>query len=84
MCQDLRAIEGSSKLIKRPFFQNIVDLCLSPKLPRCEKWLKEGCVDQFDKINCGAAVSFCEKYLVDSFFNISEFLHHKPFPLRFS
>jgi len=30
--------------------------------------LKEGCVDQFDKINCGAAISFCNQYLEGPFF----------------
>ncbi|KAJ7244362.1 serine carboxypeptidase [Mycena rebaudengoi] len=28
-------------------------------LPRCQKWMKESCQDQFDLINCGAAVDFC-------------------------
>jgi carboxypeptidase C (cathepsin A) len=52
----------------------------SPQLPRCKKWLKEGCVDHFDKIDCDAAVSFCSQYLEDPFFTSgSELLYYKPF-----
>ncbi|EIN13164.1 serine carboxypeptidase [Punctularia strigosozonata HHB-11173 SS5] len=29
-------------------------------VPRCKKWMKESCVDQFDAMNCGAAMSFCQ------------------------
>jgi len=48
-----------------------ISTCVQMKaaLPRCEKWLKEGCIEQFDKINCDAAASFCNKYLVDPFFS---------------
>ncbi|KAJ7304516.1 protease S10 [Mycena albidolilacea] len=28
-------------------------------IPRCTKWVKESCVDQFDLINCSAAEAFC-------------------------
>jgi len=37
-------------------------------LPRCLKWLKESCIDQFDAINCGAAGSFCDDSLATPFF----------------
>ncbi|PPQ83849.1 hypothetical protein CVT25_000908 [Psilocybe cyanescens] len=41
----------------------IVDIgtCVTMKtlLPRCEKWMKSSCEDQYDAINCGAAVQFC-------------------------
>jgi len=33
-------------------------------VPRCTKWLQEACADSFDRINCGAARSFCEEHLV--------------------
>ncbi|EED81068.1 hypothetical protease S10 [Postia placenta Mad-698-R] len=29
-------------------------------LPRCQKWMKEACVDQLDDISCMAAWMFCE------------------------
>ena len=79
MFQNLHTNEGSSKLISFLFyFKN--DTCRLTirssypiKLPRCKKWLKEGCVEQFDKINCGAAVSFCSQYLEVPFFDTGEF-----------
>jgi carboxypeptidase C (cathepsin A) len=41
----------------------VVDIaaCVAMKatVKRCEKWMKESCEDQYDYINCGAAVSFC-------------------------
>ncbi|KAG5645267.1 hypothetical protein DXG03_006569 [Asterophora parasitica] len=32
-------------------------------LPRCEKALQRGCIEQFDSINCRAAVNFCDSEL---------------------
>ncbi|KIY65085.1 serine carboxypeptidase [Cylindrobasidium torrendii FP15055 ss-10] len=29
-------------------------------IPRCEKWLKEACIDSWDAINCGAAYQVCQ------------------------
>ncbi|KAF8190071.1 serine carboxypeptidase [Pholiota molesta] len=41
----------------------VVDIgaCVAMKatIQRCEKWMKASCEDQYDAINCGAAVSFC-------------------------
>ncbi|TFK72336.1 serine carboxypeptidase [Pluteus cervinus] len=34
-------------------------VALKAMIPRCEKWMKASCVDQFDKINCDAAVGYC-------------------------
>ncbi|KAJ7314831.1 serine carboxypeptidase [Mycena albidolilacea] len=38
-----------------------IKTCVQMKaaLPRCTKWTKESCQDQFDLINCGAAMRFC-------------------------
>ncbi|KAJ7259665.1 serine carboxypeptidase [Mycena rebaudengoi] len=36
-------------------------------IPRCEKWLKESCIDVFDSINCQAAVNFCQTELTGPF-----------------
>ncbi|KAJ7898651.1 serine carboxypeptidase [Mycena olivaceomarginata] len=34
---------------------------MKAKVPRCTKWVKESCQDQFDLINCNAAADFCHK-----------------------
>ncbi|KAJ7086299.1 Alpha/Beta hydrolase protein [Mycena crocata] len=36
-------------------------------IPRCEKRLKESCVDVFDAIDCAAAASFCDLHLRQPF-----------------
>ncbi|KAF9527913.1 serine carboxypeptidase [Crepidotus variabilis] len=46
--------------------QSCVDMKLS--LPRCQAWLQSSCIEQFDKINCGAATMFC-----DAAFNVPFF-----------
>ncbi|THH16795.1 hypothetical protein EW146_g3910 [Bondarzewia mesenterica] len=42
-----------------------ISTCVRMKeaLPRCEKWLKESCIDQFDSMNCEAASNFCNTEL---------------------
>ncbi|TFK38771.1 serine carboxypeptidase [Crucibulum laeve] len=35
---------------------------------RCQKWMKSNCVDQFDSMNCNAAVGFCENEIIVPFF----------------
>ncbi|KAJ7291091.1 peptidase S10 serine carboxypeptidase [Mycena rebaudengoi] len=42
-----------------------ISTCVRMKtaLPRCQKLLTTGCIDQFDAINCGAAVNFCDNEL---------------------
>lgn len=30
-------------------------------LPRCQKWLTESCINQFDLMNCEAASNFCDR-----------------------
>ncbi|KAF9000209.1 Alpha/Beta hydrolase protein [Cyathus striatus] len=48
---------------------SVVDIktCVRMKqaVPRCKKWMKESCVDIFDEMNCGAAITFCEGELTD-------------------
>ncbi|KAG5640325.1 hypothetical protein DXG03_009214 [Asterophora parasitica] len=36
-------------------------------LPRCEKWVKQSCVDLYDSINCHAALQFCGAELSEPF-----------------
>ncbi|PPR03321.1 hypothetical protein CVT24_012597 [Panaeolus cyanescens] len=45
-------------------FQSI-STCVRMKaaLPRCQKAMQDACIDQFDAINCRAAVSFCDNEL---------------------
>ncbi|KAJ7481666.1 Alpha/Beta hydrolase protein [Mycena latifolia] len=45
-------------------FQSI-GTCVRMKaaLPRCQKAMQAGCIDQFDAINCRAAVNFCDSEL---------------------
>ncbi|PPQ82160.1 hypothetical protein CVT25_015138 [Psilocybe cyanescens] len=45
-------------------FQSI-STCVRMKtaLPRCQKAMRETCIDQFDSINCRAAVNFCDSEL---------------------
>ncbi|KAF8075840.1 peptidase S10 serine carboxypeptidase [Lyophyllum atratum] len=45
-------------------FQSI-GACVRMKtaLPRCQKAMQKGCIDQFDLINCKAAVNFCDSEL---------------------
>ncbi|KAF9036904.1 serine carboxypeptidase [Hymenopellis radicata] len=42
-----------------PVFDISTCVFMKTTLNRCEKWMKEACIDQFDSINCGAAYSFC-------------------------
>lgn len=82
--KDLHTNEGSSKPIKSLFFMASFTYVSSLQLPRCKKWLKEGCVEHFDKIDCAAAVSFCNDYMEGPFFTSGEFLYYKPFSFSYS
>ncbi|KAG7446141.1 serine carboxypeptidase [Guyanagaster necrorhizus] len=46
-----------------------ISTCVRMKqvLPRCQKWMKESCIDQFDDINCAAAANFCSDELFGPF-----------------
>ncbi|KAI0041504.1 serine carboxypeptidase [Auriscalpium vulgare] len=43
-----------------------ISTCVRMKkaLPRCQKWYKTACVDQFDSMSCHAANAFCETELL--------------------
>ncbi|KAE9394304.1 alpha/beta-hydrolase [Gymnopus androsaceus JB14] len=47
-----------------------IGTCVAMKntLPRCKKWMRESCVDQYDAINCYAAMSFCQSMLEAPYF----------------
>ncbi|KAJ7288113.1 Alpha/Beta hydrolase protein [Mycena rebaudengoi] len=42
-----------------------IETCVKMKtiLPRCQNWMKASCQDQFDLINCAAAISFCKEQI---------------------
>ncbi|KAJ7139206.1 Alpha/Beta hydrolase protein [Mycena epipterygia] len=49
----------------------ILDIAYMKQLiPRCEKRLKESCVDLFDAINCAAVAIFCDTYLHAPFWQV--------------
>ncbi|KAI0056758.1 alpha/beta-hydrolase [Artomyces pyxidatus] len=43
-----------------------ISTCIRMKkaLARCEKWVKAACIDQFDSMNCEAAMMFCQNELM--------------------
>ncbi|KZS95434.1 alpha/beta-hydrolase [Sistotremastrum niveocremeum HHB9708] len=51
-----------------PFFD--ISTCVRMKtiLPKCMEWLRESCVDTFDKISCAAAYQFCARELMGPFY----------------
>ncbi|KAJ7288105.1 Alpha/Beta hydrolase protein [Mycena rebaudengoi] len=64
------------------FFRALVEMQCSPAsmpptppvqdikyLPRCQKWMKASCQDQFDLINCKAAVAFCEEHIAGPYYS---------------
>ncbi|KAF7338843.1 Carboxypeptidase [Mycena sanguinolenta] len=48
-----------------------IKTCVAMKaiVPRCKKWMKESCQDQFDLINCNAALSFCSESIMTPYRN---------------
>ncbi|KAI0643713.1 peptidase S10 serine carboxypeptidase [Trametes meyenii] len=56
-------VECGTASLEVPFQK--ISTCVRMKiaLPRCQKAMKESCVDSFDAIDCRAAVSFCDSEL---------------------
>ncbi|KAF9060263.1 serine carboxypeptidase [Rhodocollybia butyracea] len=46
-----------------------INTCVAMKniIPRCQKWVREACVDIYDSINCRAAMDFCDTAFSASF-----------------
>ncbi|KAA1475365.1 alpha/beta-hydrolase [Dentipellis sp. KUC8613] len=46
-----------------------ISTCVRMKkaIPRCEKWYTKSCLDQFDLMNCEAALNFCDNELSEPF-----------------
>lgn len=56
-------IECGTAALEVPFQQISSCVCMKSALPRCQAFMRDGCIDQFDHINCGAAVAFCDAQL---------------------
>ncbi|KAI0795207.1 serine carboxypeptidase [Irpex lacteus] len=72
-CSDMQTMYTSYYEVQcqHKTFPPVTDIsrCVDMKraLPRCEKWLRDGCYDHRDLIDCEAAVAFCEHLLMDPF-----------------
>lgn len=56
-------VECSTASLDVPF--QSIETCVRMKiaLPRCEKAMQKSCIEQFDAMNCRAAVAFCDSEL---------------------
>ncbi|KIK54400.1 hypothetical protein GYMLUDRAFT_48762 [Collybiopsis luxurians FD-317 M1] len=56
-------IECGTAALETPF--QFISTCVRMKmaLPRCQQLMKDSCLDQFDMINCRAAINFCDSEL---------------------
>jgi len=47
-----------------------ISSCIRMKkaLPRCKKWTKNACIDQYDEMNCKAASDFCSTEIAGPYF----------------
>ncbi|KAF9049221.1 serine carboxypeptidase [Hymenopellis radicata] len=43
--------------------------------PRCQKWMREACIESFDGINCKAAIATCERELQAPFVPLERNMH---------
>ncbi|KAF4622848.1 hypothetical protein D9613_001368 [Agrocybe pediades] len=50
-----------TSVVVPPIYDISTCVAMKATLKRCEKWMKESCEDQYDFINCGAAVKFCQE-----------------------
>ncbi|KAG1863717.1 Alpha/Beta hydrolase protein [Suillus subluteus] len=56
-------IECGTAALEIPFQQISSCVRMKSALPRCQAFMRDGCIDQFDHMNCGAAVAFCDAQL---------------------
>ncbi|KAF7366506.1 Carboxypeptidase [Mycena sanguinolenta] len=56
-------IECGVAALEVPFQSISTCVRMKAALPRCQKLMQAGCIDQFDAINCRAAVNFCDNEL---------------------
>ncbi|KAF8883441.1 Alpha/Beta hydrolase protein [Infundibulicybe gibba] len=56
-------VECGTASLQTPFQSISTCVRMKAALPRCEKAMRKNCIDQFDSMNCRAAVSFCDAEL---------------------
>ncbi|OAX40138.1 peptidase S10, serine carboxypeptidase [Rhizopogon vinicolor AM-OR11-026] len=56
-------IECGTAALEIPFQRISSCVRMKSALPRCQALMRDGCIDQFDHMNCGAAVAFCDAQL---------------------
>lgn len=56
-------IECGTAALEIPFQQISSCVRMKSALPRCQALMRDGCIDQFDHMNCGTAVAFCDAQL---------------------
>ncbi|KAG6916576.1 hypothetical protein DXG01_006347 [Tephrocybe rancida] len=56
-------VECGTASLDVPFQSISACVKMRTALPRCQKAMQNACIDQFDMINCRAAVSFCDSEL---------------------
>ncbi|KAJ7701794.1 peptidase S10 serine carboxypeptidase [Mycena rosella] len=56
-------VECGTAALDVPFQSISTCVRMKAALPRCQKLMQAGCIDQFDAINCRAAVNFCDNEL---------------------
>ncbi|CAA7269007.1 unnamed protein product [Cyclocybe aegerita] len=56
-------VECSTASLDVPFQSITTCVRMKTALPRCQKALRESCIDTFDAMNCQAAVNFCDSEL---------------------
>ncbi|KAF9076682.1 peptidase S10 serine carboxypeptidase [Rhodocollybia butyracea] len=56
-------IECGTAALETPF--QSINICVQMKraLPRCQEHMRKNCIEQFDLINCRAAINFCDSEL---------------------
>ncbi|KAF8164869.1 Alpha/Beta hydrolase protein [Crassisporium funariophilum] len=56
-------VECGTASLPVPFQTIAACVRMRTALPRCQKAMREACIDQFDSMNCRAAVNFCDSEL---------------------
>ncbi|KAH0586887.1 hypothetical protein H2248_005726 [Termitomyces sp. 'cryptogamus'] len=56
-------VECGTASLNVPFQSISTCVRMKTALPRCQKAMQQACIDQFDMINCRAAVNFCDDEL---------------------
>ncbi|KAH7916117.1 Alpha/Beta hydrolase protein [Hygrophoropsis aurantiaca] len=60
-------IECGTAALDVPFQQISTCVRIKSALPRCQALMRNSCIDQFDHMNCGAAVQFCDNEMTTAY-----------------